>query len=366
MRIAFLASRASVHTVRWVNEMTNRGHEVHLITMHSETSTLRSSILYYCPLHSAVHFYLLRFKPFIGYYLNALNVRRLLYKIKPDLLHTHYASGYGTLARLSGFHPNLLSVYGADVFDFPGQSRWKMHTIRKNLASADQIASTSVIMKRQTKQLCKPRREIAIIPFGVNVSCFRRLDSAPVSHLFTIGAVKSLYPMYGLACLIKAFALALNNGLSQAQLIITGGGPQEKSLKALARKLEIDPYVKFLGPIPHEEVPKILNSFDVYAALSEFDESFGVSIIEASSCELPVIVSNMGGLPEVVENGKTGFLIPAGDVAAAANKIVLLFKDASLRKKMGIAGRDFVVRNYDWKENADRMEKLYSEVKHIS
>jgi glycosyltransferase involved in cell wall biosynthesis len=123
--------------------------------------------------------------------------------------------------------------------------------------------------------------------------------------------------------------------------------------------------VKFIGHVPHAEVPKWLNSFHIYAALSVFDsESFGVSVVEASACGLPVVVSDAGGLPEVVLDGSTGYIVPKRDARAAAEKLLLLAADADLRDRMGREGRAYALKHYEWSENADRMERLYLETIH--
>ena len=80
------------------------------------------------------------------------------------------------------------------------------------------------------------------------------------------------------------------------------------------------------------------------------------------ACELPVVVSDAGGLPEVVVDGKTGYIVPRNNPEEAANKIEILVNDEYLRRQMGEAGRKFVLENYEWKRNADKMEKLYQEV----
>lgn len=146
-------------------------------------------------------------------------------------------------------------------------------------------------------------------------------------------------------------------------MVLVGGGPQEDELRQLAKELKLHEHVKFVGAVPHSDVPKWLNSFDIYVALSTLDsESFGVAIVEASACELPVVVSDAGGLPEVVVDGKTGYIVPRNNPEEAANKIEILVNDEYLRRQMGEAGRKFVLENYEWKSNADKMEKLYQEV----
>ena len=91
-------------------------------------------------------------------------------------------------------------------------------------------------------------------------------------------------------------------------------------------------------------------------------ESFGVAIIEALACEVPVVATNVGGLPEVVLDGVSGLVVSPKDVDATALAISKLIEDESLRRALGIAGRKFVLQNYEWAENAKRMERVYESV----
>src|SRR5690606_26130688 len=104
-----------------------------------------------------------------GYYMNIIQLKKILRSIKPDILNAHYSSGYGTLGRLAGFSPYLISVYGSDVYDFPYKKKFNMNIIRKNLNAADALASTSYAMAKQTSKLINyPVTNIHITPFGVN------------------------------------------------------------------------------------------------------------------------------------------------------------------------------------------------------
>jgi glycosyltransferase involved in cell wall biosynthesis len=121
--------------------------------------------------------------------------------------------------------------------------------------------------------------------------------------------------------------------------------------------------VQFLGPVPHEDVPSVLAGFDVYAAISRDDsESFGVAIIEASACALPVIVSDAGGLPEVVDDQRTGSIIPRDDPAALAAELVRLGQDSELRERFGQAGAQRVRQLYEWSDCVDSMLAVYKQM----
>jgi len=359
MKLAFLAGQNSLHTVRWANAMVEKVDELHLLTMHQPSD----------PIDTRVKIYNLPYQAFHGYFLNANKVRQLLGEIKPDLFHVHYASGYGTLGRLSQYHPLLLSVWGSDVYDFPATSWLHRALVANNLKEADWIASTSYVMAKQTRSLCEDIEHLSITPFGIDVAQFSPQPQQDPNYL-TVGTVKKLMPKYGIDILIKAFAqarqtaIANNPDLAQKlRLTIVGEGTQRQELEALVKELEIEAVTTFVGAVAHKDVPHYLNQMDIYVAASRLDsESFGVAVLEASACELPVVVSNAGGLPEVVEDGVTGYIAPKEDVAATATAIGKLIVSSVERDRLGKAGRKLVLDRYVWSENVDLMYEIYGRV----
>jgi glycosyltransferase involved in cell wall biosynthesis len=195
--------------------------------------------------------------------------------------------------------------------------------------------------------------EIAITPFGVDLERFSPAPR-PENRPLTVGIVKSLAPKYGVDLLVRAFA-----GLPPGcRLLIVGDGPQRAGLEALTRELDIAERTEFAGAVPHADVPRWLNRLDIYTAPSRLDsESFGVAVIEASACALPVVVSDAGGLPEVVRDGETGLVVPRDDVPALQAALLRLVHDAPLRERLGRAGRAHVTRAYAWAHCVDLMER---------
>jgi glycosyltransferase involved in cell wall biosynthesis len=355
MKIAYLAAQ-TIHTVRWVNALAQRGHDIFLITMHSGDESL----------HENVQLFKLPFSAPSGYFLNAPFLKRLLKRLQPDWLHVHYATGYGALGRLSRFSPLILSVWGSDVFDFPTHSRWHKAFLVKNLANATQICSTSYIMAATTQQLCGDDKAIAITPFGIDTSLFYPRPELRDQSVFKIGTVKTLAPQYGIDTLIRAF-YQLRSWLQdkkplfapQLRLCIAGDGQQRAELQALVTQLGLETVTEFAGHLPHAQVPIYLNQLDVYVAASR-SESFGVAILEASACGLPVVVSRVGGLPEVVEEGVTGLLADKDQVEQFAAALFKLVQDKSWRENLGKAGRQYVIDNYDWQESVVILETVYT------
>lgn len=355
MRICFLANAASIHTLKWVNHFSRIGNDVHVLSFEA---------LGPCDPRVTHHRLPMFYASGLRYFLAACRVRKLLSTIRPDLVHAHYASGYGTLGRLSGFHPFVLSVWGSDVFEFPARSAWHRRLIKKNLASADHICSTSRFMADHVRKYWEG--PVTLTPFGVDCKEFNaRNGSSAGSGEFVIGTVKTLDKKYGIEYLIRSFALlvAKYKQSKKLRLVIAGEGPLRKKLEALARDSGVSELTTFLGHVPHDRVPSLLNTFSVFVAVSVFDsETFGVAVVEASACELPVVVSDVGGLPEVVRNGITGLIVPRRDAEATAKAISTLIENESLRRKLGAAGRKFVLDNYEWSENASRMERLYTQL----
>jgi glycosyltransferase involved in cell wall biosynthesis len=207
-----------------------------------------------------------------------------------------------------------------------------------------------------------------VIPFGIDVNIFRPEPRLKDTTVIRIGTVKALTAKCGIDLLMQAFAKVRKmcefrslELTSKLRLLIVGDGPERGSFEALARELSIDKVVEFTGHVSHTEVPKYLRCLDIYAAMSR-SESFGVAVLEASACEIPVVVSNVGGLPEVVEDGKTGCVVESENVTMAARVLLRLIEDPAQRACMGKAGRQRVLDHYQWTTSVTRMEEVYARV----
>lgn len=351
MKIALLGPGNSIHMQRWANGLASRGLDIHLITAHE--------VLHGMDQRVKVHQLKLR-APW-AYLLSAAEVVNYINVQKPKLLNAHYATGYGLLARLSGFQPTLLSVWGSDIYDFPEKSVLHRWLVRSSLQSAKAVASTSECMARRTALLASPK-QIFVTPFGMDEHLFKPAPKDDKRKKLVIGTVKTLSKKYGIDVLIHAFALATKElgASTDLSLEITGTGPDEVVLKELVAQLGITSAVTFYGAVPHARVPDMLQRLDIFVALSRDDsESFGVAAVEAAACGLPVVVSDAEGLAEVTLHGKTGFVVPKGNHQAAASVLVQLARDKELRQTLGAAGRQHVVHHYTWNQSLDTMIAVY-------
>jgi L-malate glycosyltransferase len=349
MKILYLANSASIHTEKWVNYFSDKGHQVEVLSFEP-ANVVNANV--------KVH-RLGRQLPFKMHYFSYRKaVRHFLDQIQPDILHAHYASGYATLGRLAGFRPYVVSVWGSDIFDFAQKSPLHRRIVAANLKSADRVCSTSQVIADEIRRCCE--QDAYLTPFGVDCELFRPPNEAKSENEFVVGIVKSLEPKYGIEYLIRGFAIFSKRmaNTRKLRLMIAGDGSLRDSLRRLARDMNIEAQTTFLGFVPHERVPETLGRFAVFVAPS-VSESFGVAIVEASASGLPVVASRIGGLSEVVRERVTGILIPPRDPTAIANALQELLVNESLRIELGRNGRKFVLENYEWTENASRMEHIY-------
>lgn len=351
LKIALLASGRSFHATRWASALSERGIEVLFLTVHRMER----------PVNGNVKVVELSRRRTSGYLLDIPKLRRILASEKPDLLHAHYATGYGLMARLSGFSPRIISVYGADIYEFPKKSPLHKLLLRFNLSGASRILSTSESMADVFLKFYRDLDRPTVTPFGVDTDRFKPGKPGDSRSRIRIGIVKKMEDKYGIDVLLNAFSLLVRDGVD-AELRIVGPGSRTEALKDLANRLGLTQVV-FHGPMPNADVPAFLQSLDFAVIPSRLEsESFGVSAVEAQACGLPVIVSNVGGLPEVIQNEETGLVVRKEDPEALASAMKRLCQDRTLCNRLGQSGRKRVLAEYNWVENVAHMIKIYGEV----
>ena len=345
MHIGLLAAANSIHTVKIANGLIALGHRVTLFSLPNHRDKDNA-------LDSAVMLVYLKHGGGKGYVLNGGCLNRAAKKLGVEVLNAHFASGYGTLAMLSGFKPYVMSVWGSDVYEFPKKSILHRWLVERNLSKAAAILSTSRVMAERTKRYA-PDKPITVTPFGIDVKAFAPAETPVQKESITIGIVKILAAKYGIRELIFAFDRLIKMlPYRDIRLSVYGDGPQREEMEQLTRQLRLSGRVTFFGYIPHNRVPDALRSMDIFCVPSTRNsESFGVAAVEAMACGIPCVTSDADGFTEVMADGETGFIVPKGDIETLADKLAVLASDAELRKRMGEAGRLRALRNYNWQDN---------------
>lgn len=347
MKVVYLADAPYPHTWRWVQHFAAAGHECHVISfrpVHIEGAT--------------VHY--IDGAERVGkarYLLHARRVRRLIHRLAPDLLHALHLTSYGFLGALAGYRPFLLSVWGTDVLEAPGLTPFHRWLTRYALARADCITATGLHLATETTRYTPPGTPVTVVPYGVDMQRFVPAER-PSRDEVVLGTTARLSPEKGLPYLIDAFAWLAQRYGDRVRLRIAGEGPEREALEARIAALGLAERIELLGWLPYEDVPAFLQDLDIFVLPSTW-EGFGVVAVEASSAGLPVVATDIHGIPDAVSNGTTGLLTPPADAAALARTIARLIDDPALRRRLAGNGREFVAQNYDWPVNAGQMERIY-------
>lgn len=351
MKVAVLAPSKSIHTHKWALFYQSKGIDVKVFTFKDHYSEDNAK-----QVPTEILPKVLPGKA--SYIAAAPALKKMLKEWNPDILHSHFISSYGLLGAIVDYKVHFVSVWGKDIFDFPKKNKLNEKLVRFTLSKATAICSTSHIMAKETNLYTN--RPVYVTPFGVDLEKFYpEAHSNETNDKIVVGTVKALEDKYGIADLVKGFAM-FHKEYPNSELLITGDGPQRKEYEELAVQLGISDITTFTGKVPNTEVPTIIRSMSIFAVPSTEDsESFGVAAVEAMACGVPVVVSNVGGLPEVVVKDVTGIVTDKESPDQLAAAFIKLAQDNNLRMGMGQAGVNHVKDNYSWIDNANYMLSLY-------
>jgi glycogen synthase len=306
-----------------------------------------------------------------SYLVNALPmVRQLLRTNQYDALHVFFSLPTGALLpflNLRGI-PVVVSLRGSDVpgYDPHHAGVQRMHRLLKPLTRwiwrrANRVVALSESLGRLTTHTL-PGLRYAVVPNGVDLKLFhppevvRQPGTTPVRCL----AVARLVERKGLGCLIRAFAL-LERG--RFQLDIAGDGPDRQALQALAAHHGVAEEIRFLGSLSRAVVAERYREADLFT-LPSTAESFGNVFAEALASGLPIVASQVGGIPDLVEHGHNGLLVSPGDPHALAQAIRYLADDPQLRSEMSSRNRAKAVTTLEWAQVTKRYLSIYEAVMH--
>ncbi|MGY1836929.1 glycosyltransferase [Blastococcus sp. SYSU DS0510] len=200
---------------------------------------------------------------------------------------------------------------------------------------------------------------VHVIPSGFDPALFRppadRPGSRPTGGL-RIGYVGRLAPQKRPDLVVRAFGRMAE----PAQLVVVGDGPERPRVESLVARSPARDRIRLSGFVPHDAVPGVLEGLDVLVLPSAYEE-MGSVLVEAMAAGLPVVASDVGGIPEVVRDGETGLLVPPGDVAALAAALDRLVADDRLRGRLARAAR-WRAAAYAWPELSSRVAGVYAAV----
>ena len=285
-----------------------------------------------------------------------------------DVIHAHYAVPHAVSAFLAkeilgGDSPKTITtLHGTDI-TLVGTDKSFQRVIRFAIDSSDGVTAVSEYLRQRTVDEFEPQHPIEVIYNFVNTSrCRRGTEKCVRDHWAPNGEkilmhASNFRPVKRVSDVVRMFHRVQKK--IPAKLLLVGQGPERLFVQQLVKELQLKEHVHFLGEQDYLE--SLLSCADLFVLPSE-QESFGLVALEAMSCEVPVLGTNIGGLPEVVENDQTGFLFPVGEIQQMADAAIDLLSSPEKLQRFRQSARRVAVERFDSEKIIPEYEHLYEEV----
>ena len=288
-----------------------------------------------------------------------------------DLVHAHWSIPQGLTAlflqKVFGI-PCVISLHGSDVY---GLGAPLVRSLNAKVILGSNVCTANSFATAKRARTLSGREDIRIIPMGVDVEFFRQTADREALHGGlgregkTILYAGRLIEWKGVEYLIKALPEVIEKH-PEAKLVVVGSGPCKKDLVSVTEGLNLQDKVTFLDAVSQEELFHYYSIADVFVLPSIVNdegetEGLGVVLLEAMASGVPVIGTNVGGIPDIIKDGKTGLLALQRNPHDLAEKILRILDDEALRKELAEKGHDFVKQEFSWEVVAGKFKKIYSE-----
>jgi glycosyltransferase involved in cell wall biosynthesis len=347
MKVCLIGNPESIHFIRWARGLKERGITIQTVSIDY------SGIVNGIP-HQKFHYKKI---PFGNSLWRKMQFESFLKRIDADIFHLHMLFYTSHIRSILKMNRVVITPYGSEVFWDLSSRRQKLKRMLIERAHL-MTASSQFLLDAIRNQGFHPVNQKRIY-FGVDLKRFRsykKMESKP----FRIGFVKHLIDYYGVHILFEA-SRKLIHLYPEMEFHFYGEGPLKETLKKTVQSLKLQSRLYIHGAVPYEDLPGIYHTLDVFVMPTLCREAFGVSAVEAQACGLPVIASRIGGIPETLKEGKTGFLVEPGNTDELAGKIEILYKDSKLRKQMAKEAVQWS-RRFDWQISLDEMIQVYEEL----
>lgn len=313
--------------------LAKKGHEIHFITYRrpARLSVFHANIFFHEV--TAEDYPLFEYPPY-----DTALASKLVDVVKfenLDILHVHYAIPHAAVAYMAKkilltegrYIPVVTTLHGTDI-TLVGSNNAFSPVVAFSINKSDGVTAVSASLRRQTLDLFDIKKDIRVIYNFIDFDRFKKIDKdhfkraiAPngeriLTHTSNFRKVKRIEDV------ILVFKKVYEK--IPSKLLLIGDGPERHSMEELCRKLDLSHEVRFLGK--QDAIEELLAVSDLFIMASE-SESFGLAALEAMACEVPVISTNVGGLPEVNIHGETGFLSEVGDIEQMAHHAITILSD---------------------------------------
>jgi N-acetyl-alpha-D-glucosaminyl L-malate synthase BshA len=310
-------------------------------------------------------------------YLLALTntIVRLARRRRLDIVHAHYAVPHATAAYLADeilkSHGDsrpprtVTTLHGTDITLIGSDPSFR-EVVAFSIERSSGVTAVSESLRAETSRALGIRQDVRVIPNFLDCDVYRRRNErafrehiCPASGCGAVVLhVSNFRPVKRVGTVLEIFK-RVHGEIPGARLVLVGSGPERADLERRVFDEQLSEWVEFVGEQP--DIVPWLSAADLFL-LPSSQESFGMAALEAMACEVPVIASRVGGLPEVIDDGVTGFLVPPHDVDAMADRALAVLRDGELRRRVGAAAAERVRSRFCEQTIVPRYEQLYEEV----
>ena len=372
MRICFIAEPAvSIYPELWVRYFTGKGHEFHLISTRpfdsDKAGNVKSHILKSIPPQIRI----------ISFLINPIwvlvQMRILVRKIKPDILHGHYITDCGFIAALSGFHPLVQSVWGSDVLVDPYISSFYRYMVRFALNKADLVTTSAQYTTDYIhREFNVPSSKIKTFHWGIDINIFQEGYLGEVKTLrktlniddnsFIVLSPRTFLPHYGIELIIESIPYVIKKHPNVCFVLLKGystDSSYENKLQIIAEDLGVKEYIRFVSKLlPLEEMAIHYNMCDAFVSIPRTDQ-FASCIVEGMACGAIPIVDNLEIYREYLTDGKNAFFVDRENPKDIAEKVIYCIEHPEVKERFYKLNREIVEKDLDWNKNASLMYEAY-------
>ena len=289
-----------------------------------------------------------------------------------DVIHAHYAVPHATAANLakqvlgatSARTPRVVTtLHGTDI-TLVGNDPSFSEIVAFSIEESDGVTAVSESLREATRRDLGVRRDITVIPNFLDCAAYRRRTVPGLRQRFVrddgsrlVMHMSNFRPVKRIDTVLRVFAAVAKR--VKSRLVLVGDGPELGTAYRLSHELGVSALVDAVGE--QEAVVPLLSVADVFL-LPSSQESFGLAALEAMSCEVPVVASRVGGLPEVIEDGVTGFLHAPDDVEGMAQSAIRVLTDDELSRRIGLAASEVVHERFCSERIVPMYEEYYEQI----
>lgn len=299
-------------------------------------------------------------------------INSIITEFKPHIFQVYTATpdGYvGLILRKKYNIPLICSFRGSDINSYPKYNKLTYYLTKKVILESDQITAVSNALKIVAEGIGKPKKEIQVVYNGCDSKMFSynkkerlriRKELRISLKKLVIIFVGSLVKSKGIFELLTAF-IKLNYKYTNLYLILIGNVPDRTVLDKIISSNYINNKICLLGEIPQNEIPYWLSASDIFV-FPTYNEGLPNAIMEAMACGLPVVATEIGGIPEVVKDGENGILIDKKNVKSIVHSLEKLIENKSMCRKMGEHGRITIEEKFSWNNSAKKLIEIYNKI----